>query len=367
MRPGSVVLLPEVARSPDPADIVGALQTAIIVVDPDMRIVSVNAAAEAAINISASHLIGRLISEILSLPVGFDASGEGPFAAYDIDLSTRRGHHLHGDFVVSPLADWPGWRLIALQNAAAAYRIGHRVDRTSGARSATGVAAMLAHEIKNPLSGIRGAAQLVGSRAAPDDRRMTDLICSEVDRITNLVDQMEGFTDTRRLTSQPDNIYEIIDHARRIAESGFGAQLRIVESYDPSLPMVLVHRDSLVQILINLLKNAAETAGPEELRTVRITTAYRHGVSLTADQDGRKRALPIELCIVDDGPGAPADLADVLFDPFVSSKRSGRGLGLALADKLMRDMGGIIQYERAGTPQMTIFRLLLPRAERRMT
>jgi two-component system, NtrC family, nitrogen regulation sensor histidine kinase GlnL len=349
--------------APDYSDIVAALQTAILIVDPAGRICEVNAAAEAVINMSAATLKGRMLADVLTLPTGFDAGSEGPFAAYDIGLETSRGLHLHGDFVVSPFADWRGWRLIAIHGAATAYRMGHRLERAGSTRSAIGVAAMLAHEIKNPLSGIRGAAQLLEGRASEADVKMTRLIRAEVDRITALVDQMEGFTDTRPVTPAPDNIHEIIDHARQVAQSGFGHHLKILDSYDPSLPPVLVHRDSLVQILLNLMKNAAETVSDGEIRTVRITTAYRHGVSLSPDGRGRKRALPIELCVIDDGPGAPAELADVLFDPFVSSKRSGRGLGLALADKLMRDMGGIIQYEREGAPEMTVFRLLLPRAE----
>lgn len=349
--------------APDASDVLVALQTAVLVVNPEGRIADVNAAAEAALNISATHLRGRMLSEILSLPRGFDMASDGPFAAYEISLSTVRGTSFRADFVVTPFADWRGWRLVAIHGAASASRMGHRLERHGGTRSAIGVAAMLAHEIKNPLSGIRGAAQLLESRANEDDSRMTRLIRSEVDRITALVDQMEGFTDTRPATPAPDNIHEIIDHARHVAQNGFGSELRIVDSYDPSLPPVLVHRDSLVQILLNLLKNAAETAGAGERRTVRITTAYRQGVSLSTDGGGRKRSLPIELCVIDDGPGAPPELAEDMFDPFVSTKKSGRGLGLALADKLTRDMGGIIQYSREGDPEMTVFRLLLQRAQ----
>lgn len=364
MRPGSNGLPPDVKSAPDASDVLVALQTAILIVAPDGRIVEVNAAGEAALNISATHLIGRKLAEILSLPLGFDAASDGPFAAYEVTLKTIRGASFRADFVVTPFAEWPGWRLVAIHGAASASRMGHRLERAGGTRSAIGVAAMLAHEIKNPLSGIRGAAQLLESRASKDDSRMTRLICSEVDRIAALLDQMEGFTDTRPRPPAPDNIHEIIDHARHVSQSGFGAALRIVDSYDPSLPPVLVHRDSLVQILLNLLKNAAETAGAGQTRTVRITTAYRQGVSLAADTGKGKRSLPIELCVIDDGPGAPPELADDMFDPFVSTKRSGRGLGLAIADKLVRDMGGIIQYAREGDPEMTVFRLLLQRAER---
>lgn len=349
--------------APDASDVLVALQTAVLTLDSDGRIHDVNAAGEAVLNISATHLKGRKLTELVTMPPGFDAASEGPFAAYEVTLTTVRGTSFRADLVATPFAEWRGWRVVAIHVASSAYRMGHRLERAGGTRSAIGVAAMLAHEIKNPLSGIRGAAQLLQNRANGDEGRMTSLICSEVDRIAALLDQMEGFTDTRPRPPAPDNIHEIIDYVRHVAQSGFGAGIRIVDSYDPSLPPVLVHRDSLVQILLNLLKNAAETASEGEVRTILITTAYRQGVSLAAEAGKERRSLPIELCIIDDGPGAPAELADDMFDPFVSTKKSGRGLGLAIADKLIREMGGIIQYAREGSPEMTVFRVLLQRAE----
>lgn len=363
MRPGQAKPRPEVRGSPDAGEVLAALQTALIVVDPAGRIDQVNTAAETMINLSAAHLRGRMLADILTVPPGFDGGGDAPFAAYDIDLMSYRGVHVRGDFVVSPFPEWRGWRLVAIHAATAAYRMGHSADRSDRSLSAIGIAAMLAHEIKNPLAGIRGAAQLIERRADERDSRMTRLIRAEVDRIAALIDQMEGFTDTRPLELEAANIHEIIDHARQVAESGFGQSIRISDRYDPSLPPVLVHRNALVQILINLLKNAAETAQPGSKRAIVITTAYRHGVSIASRGRGGRRILPIELCVMDDGPGAPPELADSLFDPFVTSKSTGRGLGLALADKLMREMGGLIQYGREGSPKMTVFKLLLPRAE----
>jgi two-component system, NtrC family, nitrogen regulation sensor histidine kinase GlnL len=347
---------------PDLADIMTVLPTAILVIDAAGRIAQTNPAAEMLLNISAQHLKGRMLADELTLPRGFDASVDGPYAAFDMRLSTGRGLTLRVDLEVSQFGDWPGWRLIALHSSATAHRMGQSLDRAGGTRAAAGVAAMLAHEIKNPLSGIRGAAQLLEGRADDDDRRMTTLIRTEVDRITALVDQMEGFTDTRDIVPTADNIHEIIDHARDVVGTGFGAQVRIVDAYDPSLPPVLVNRDAMIQILINLIKNAAETAKEGGVRTILLTTAYRHGLSISSASGQQKVSLPIEVCVIDDGPGAPPEIADDLFEPFVSSKKSGRGLGLALVDKLMRDMGGIIQYERSGRPEMTVFRLLLPRA-----
>jgi two-component system, NtrC family, nitrogen regulation sensor histidine kinase GlnL len=221
---------------------------------------------------------------------------------------------------------------------------------------------MLAHEIKNPLSGIRGAAQLLDKAVGADGNALTKLIRDEVDRIATLIDRMEAFTDGRPLIGRPENIYSILDHVRALAESGFGDKIDIRVSYDPSLPSVLVDRDSMIQIVLNLLKNAAEAVPSGKRGVVTLSTGYRHGVSIPGE-GGQRLSVPIELCVIDDGPGPPPEIAEHLFEPFVSSKSSGRGLGLALVDKLVRDNGGIIQFAREGQPARTVFRLLLPRAQ----
>lgn len=350
---------------PTASELIASMQTAVVAIAPDGRISLTNPAAESLLNMSAQYLRGRTLADIITLPPGFDISADGPVAAHEVEIETVRGGRFTVDIEVSQLLDWAGWRILALRGGSIAQKMGHRSDRAGGGRSAIGVAAILAHEIKNPLAGIRGAAQLVEANLADSDRRMTRLIRSEVDRITALVDQMEGFTDTRIRERSPANVHQIIDDARAIAVNGFGSALQVADAYDPSLPSVLVHRDSLIQVLLNLLKNAAETAPAGGLRKVTLTTAYRQGVSVAVPWSQRKVPLPIELCVIDDGPGVPPDMEDAMFEPFVTTKKSGRGLGLALADKLTRDTGGILQYAREGTPPMTVFRLLLPRAPER--
>lgn len=348
--------------APAATDLIAALQTAILSIGPDGRIALTNPAAESLLNMSAQFLGGRRLSDIVTMPKGFDLFADGPVAAHGIELETIRGARLTVDIESSQMPDRAGWRIVAMRGDSLAQRMVHRDQRGSRSRSAVGVAAILAHEIKNPLAGIRGAAQLVEAHLPDKDRRMTRLIKSEVDRITALVDQMEGFTDTRPRERIAINVHQIIDDARSIALNGFGHSLQISDAYDPSLPPVLVHRDSVIQILLNLLKNAAETAPAGERRKVVLTTAYRQGFSVMASSGGRKVPLPIEVCVIDDGPGVPPDMIDAMFEPFVTTKASGRGLGLALADKLTRDTGGILQYGREGEPQMTVFRLMLPRA-----
>ena len=328
---------------------------ALIVLDRDGCIAGINAAGEMLLNASAAHLLHKPFGIVLHLPETCLAGlrADAVFSAYDCAVETQRAQKLRIDFHSTPLADHDGWRLVSLHPAASAQSMG---ERRSGIRTATGAAAMLAHEIKNPLAGIRGAAQLLG------DGELTKLIRDEVDRITNLIDRMEAFTDERPLERKPENIYAILDHVRALAESGFGDRITIADRYDPSLPPVLVHRDSMVQIVLNLIKNAAEAVLSGKRGTVTLTTGYRHGVAVPG-ADGARLSVPIELCIVDDGPGPPPEIIEHLFEPFVSSKSSGRGLGLALVDKLVRDNGGIVQFAREGTPERTVFRILLPRAK----
>ena len=344
------------------AEILAALPLALLVVDGEGAVQDINSEAEAVLNMSASAVKGRTLSDIIRLPESYSDAGDGPFAAFDVDFETARRRRLRGDLHATQLSDHPGWRLLTIANARD-HGLGSGLERRGSSRTAIAIAATLAHEIKNPLSGIRGAAQLLDNRASEADAAMTSLIMTEVDRVAALIDRMEGFTDTRPIELGAHNIHAIVDHARSVAEQGFGDRLAITAEYDPSLPEVHTHRDSLIQVIINLLKNAAETAETGQVRNVTLATRYRHGVALSTGADHRRHPLPIEVCVIDDGPGAPPELVEQLFDPFISGKRSGQGLGLALADKLVRDMGGLIQYAREGAPPRTVFRLLLQRDE----
>ena len=352
--------------APSPAELVAVLPTPLLVVDPQGVIADANVAAETLLNLSRTALIGTPAETLIGRPIAA-VPNDAPFSAYDVELSLpdRRGRR--ADIAAAPLPERAGWRVITIHGATPDHIISRRQDREGGTRTAAGAAAMLAHEIKNPLSGIRGAAQLLETTCDNDSRDLTRLIRDEVDRVTALIDRMEGFTDTRPLVLGPQNIHAILAHVREVAVQGFAHDFVLREVYDPSLPAVLGDRDALIQVLLNLLKNAAEAMQGADGRegegaTITLTTAYRHGVSVRArDGDGRQ-PLPIEICVIDEGPGAPEEIAQHLFDPFVTSKRTGTGLGLALVDKLVADLGGVIEYAREGQPARTVFRLLLPRA-----
>ncbi len=345
--------------APDFGDLFAALPVAVLVIDPDSRIAHANAECEALLNLSERAMLGQPLASVMCPPEGQNPRDNHGLAAFDTEIALLRGGKIRVDYIETLIADHPGWRTITLHHAATSRRMGHSADRAAAARAAIGAAAMLAHEIKNPLSGIRGAAQLLSKGKGAEE--LTTLITTEVDRIAALIDRMQDFTDTRPLKLAPENIYPLLDHARRVALAGFGRHVAIEERFDPSLPSVQIDRDATLQIILNLLKNASEAVRDQADGRITLATAYRHGMAIAPAPGKPRTPLPIEICVIDNGPGPPADIADHLFDPFISGKPEGQGLGLALVDKLVRDMGGIIQFAREGTPPMTVFRIMLPR------
>jgi len=345
--------------------VLNALPHPILMVAPDGKIAEANVAAQAFFEVSMlllrRHVLRDLVpfgSPLLSLVEQVRNHGSA-VNEYRVDLSTPRnpGERLV-DLNVAPVLERPGHVVVMLQERTIADKMNRQLTHRGATRSVIALAAMLAHEIKNPLSGIRGAAQLLEQSAADEDRTLTRLICDEADRIVKLVDRMEVFADERPVEREPVNIHVVLDRVKKLAISGFARQIKLVETYDPSLPPVLANRDQFIQVFLNLVKNAAEAIGDQPDGQIELTTAFRPGVRLQVPGSKARVSLPLEFCVKDNGAGVPADLLPHLFDPFVTTKANGTGLGLALVAKIVADHGGIIECE--SQPRHTVFRVLMP-------
>ncbi len=347
--------------------VMAAIPYPVLVIGADDRAIYANAAAEQFFSIGHTLLKRQTLAEmvgpsspLVALVKQVRRTG-ATVNEYGIDLMVPR-------VAASRLVDVYGGLLpeqsplilLMLQQRSMAQMIERQLTHRAAARSVSGMAAMLAHEIKNPLSGIRGAAQLLEPALGDDDRALTQLICTETDRIRDLVDRMEVFGDERPLEMAPVNIHAVLDHVKRLAESGFARGIAFVEDYDPSLPPIPANRDKLVQAFLNLVKNAAEAidsaTGADRMITLR--TAFRPGVRLALPGTQSRVSLPFMIEVEDNGSGIPAHVKDHLFDPFVTTKHTGTGLGLALVAKIVADHGGLVECE--SQPRQTVFRLLLP-------
>src|SRR6266403_3107892 len=349
------------------ADVVlNALPHPVVVVAGDGRIADANVAAEAFFEASVLLLRRQMLRDLVPFGSPLLALVEqvrhrgAAVNEYKVDLSTPRnpGDRLV-DLHVAPLPERPDHVVVMLQERTIADKMDRQLTHRGAARSVSALAAMLAHEIKNPLSGIRGAAQLLEQSVGDDDRALTRLICDEADRIVKLVDRMEVFSDERPVEREPVNIHVVLDHVKRLAQSGFARRIKFIETYDPSLPPVFANRDQLIQVFLNLVKNAAESIGEGATDgEIQLSTAFRPGVRLKLPGSKTPVSLPLEFCVKDNGPGVSEDLRPHLFDPFVTTKPTGSGLGLALVSKIVGDHGGIIECE--SQPRRTIFRVLMP-------
>ncbi len=328
----------------------------------DDTIADVTPAAELFLNLSAKSMCGYPVWDKLMV----DAPLEEAFARVrrdgaelfidNVDVGGGARAPVPCNIQIGPLADNSGYVLVLLEPRRIGDRLARGRQAQAAAKSAIGMSEMLAHEIKNPLAGITGAAQLLSMNLTGDDRELTDLIVAESRRIVKLLEQVEQFGNLRPPKLGAVNVHDLLDRARKSAAVGFAAHMRIVEEYDPSLPQTYVDGDQMLQVFLNLLKNAAE-ASENGHGTIRIRTFYDLALRMRR-ADGTGAALPLQVEIVDDGPGLPPEIDGDIFDPFVSGRENGTGLGLALVSKIIADHDGWIGVD--SVPGRTAFRLSLP-------
>lgn len=349
---------------PVPGVVWASLPLPALLIGPDNKIAEVNPAGEIFLNISSRSLMGQPAFDRLSIDAPMEdalmraRANQSPLFINDVDVTTGERAPVQCNIQVAPMHDNADVILMVISPRDIADRLGRSMHVKSAAKSAIGMAEMLAHEIKNPLAGISGAAQLLSMGLSAEDRELTDLIVEETRRIVKLLEQVEQFGNVRPPDLRPVNIHDALDRARKSAMVGFAAHMHIVEEYDPSLPPTYADPDQLMQVFLNLIKNAAEAcqrAGTG--RTIRLHTFYDLSLRLRR-KDGTPAALPLQIEIIDDGPGIPPDLSGDIFEPFVSGRENGTGLGLALVSKIISDHEGWISVD--SVPGRTVFRVSLP-------
>ncbi len=338
-----------------------SLPVPALLLGDDDTILDSNPAAESFLNLSSKSLTGANLWEKVMVDAPIEEAFErarvnrSSLFVNDVDVGSGERPPLQCNIQFSPLQGSNGSMVMMISPREIASRMTMNTSSGKAAKSAIGMAEMLAHEIKNPLAGITGAAQLLSMNLAPDDLEMTDLIVDECRRIVKLLEQVEQFGNLRPPILKPVNIHDILDRARQSASVGFGAHMMFLEDYDPSLPQTMADADQLLQVFLNLLKNASEagTSGG----SIRLHTFYDPSLRVRRP-DGTHARLPLQVEIIDDGPGLPPEIAADVFEPFVSGRENGTGLGLALVSKLIADIGGWISVD--SIPGQTVFRISLP-------
>ena len=332
-----------------------------LVIDEGNLICEANTAAETFLNLSRRSMVGAPVWDKLHVNAPLDDAvtrirrDNAPLFVNNVDVGSGERPPVQCNIQFSTLVDRPGYILILMRPNELADKMGQALQSKTAARSAIGMAEMLAHEIKNPLAGITGAAQLLSMSLEPQDQELTDLIVAETRRVVKLLEQVEQFGNLRPPARKPVNLHDILDRARKSAAVGFAAHMKILEEFDPSLPHTFADTDQLVQVFLNLLKNASE-AQPGGGR-ITIHTFYEQSLRVQRP-DGARVSVPLNIEIIDDGPGLPEHLAGEVFEPFVSGRENGTGLGLALVSKIIAEHDGWIAV--TSVPGRTVFRISLP-------
>ncbi|MEQ1810773.1 MAG: ATP-binding protein [Terricaulis sp.] len=345
--------LPQRSLAPDAERWLEALPAPVLGIDAGERIRFVNAAAAELLAGVGRGLLGRRLDEIFGADAPIIAlvrrtlAGASGVAEADVALVGPGFALGHASVAAAPVGE-NGYIALVLTRPPRA--------RAAPAAAASSAARTLAHEVRNPLAGIRAAAQLISRADDPDSAALAKLIVDEVDRVRRLTDRIDplGAVDAPRFDRF--NIHEALDRVRKLIGSS-APDVMIRERYDPSLPQVRGDLDQLIQALLNIAKNAAEAVADQDYGEIAISTSYRSGVKFRSAASGAARAQ-LEVQIIDNGPGLHSDVADRLFEAFATTKRDGMGLGLTVAADIIARHDGRIEVE--SQPGRTAFKILLP-------
>ncbi|MCB1789388.1 MAG: nitrogen regulation protein NR(II) [Gammaproteobacteria bacterium] len=343
------------------ASVLDNLASAVVVFDADLRVSYLNQMAEMLLAVSAKHVMGEppsawmdchgeaLLDLVRASTVGSPVTKRG------VVLATERSE-VTVDCTVTPMIDEDGERftIAELQQVDRHLRIS-REERLIAQQTLTrDVVRGLAHEIKNPLGGLRGAAQLLEAELDSDElREYTRIIIQEADRLQGLLNRMLG--PNRRPTYAPVNIHHVLERVRTLVVAEAGERIRVLRDYDPSIPELIGDMDQLIQAVLNIVRNAVRALGDEG--TITLRTRIQRQLTIGID----RYRLAAQIDIVDDGPGIPPEIADTLFFPMVTAGTGGMGLGLSIAQSLINQHKGLVEcHSRKGE---TVFTILLPLGE----
>ncbi len=343
----------------DNLDILDSISTGILALDDELRVIALNAAGQALLETSESRCSGLHASQLVlhsrewMQNLEQVAANNSPLARRGMRLVLLTGQEIHADLIITPLSGERIRLLVELQPVDRLLRISREESLVNAHETTRAVIRGLAHEIKNPLGGVRGAAQLL-ARELPNEElaEYTNIIIREADRLRDLVDRLLG--PNRQLDLQQVNIHEILEHVRNLITAEFGPDIVIIRDYDPSLPEFTGDRSQLVQVMLNILRNAVQAAPCRAGCIITLRTRSQRQFTIGAE----RHRLVCRVDLLDNGPGIPEDMRHTLFVPMVTSKAEGTGLGLSIAQSVINSHHGLLEYE--SEPGNTRFTIYLP-------